>query len=144
MYLAGLAMLGIGFGAVALLSSFWSVIPAAIAVAGVAWVNIAFVTMRQRLTPAFLLGRVTTAARTLALLPIPLAAAFGGYLAAEFGLVTVYLTGAVLALAGTALLMLTPLWNRPIRQAQEPAWSSSRLQSLKPIDAPPTSADSAD
>jgi len=141
MYIAGLALLGFGFGAVAILSSFWAVVPAAVAVAGVAWVNIAFVTMRQRLTPGFLLGRVTTAARTIALLPIPVAAAFGGYLAAEYGLVAVYLTGAILALAVTALLMLTPLWRRPVRDVEEPAWSSSRLQSLQPIDAPPRSTD---
>jgi len=141
MYIAGLALLGLGFGAVAILSSFWAVVPAAVAVAGVAWVNIAFVTMRQRLTPGFLLGRVTTAARTIALLPIPVAAAFGGYLAAEYGLVAVYLTGAILALAVTALLMLTPLWRRPVRDVEEPAWSSSRLQSLQPIDAPPRSTD---
>jgi MFS family permease len=141
MYIAGLALLGLGFGAVAILSSFWAVFPAAVAVAGVAWVNIAFVTMRQRLTPGFLLGRVTTAARTIALLPIPVAAAFGGYLAAEYGLVAVYLTGSILALVVTALLMLTPLWRRPVRDVEEPAWSSSRLQSLQPIDAPPRSAD---
>ncbi len=141
MYIAGLALLGLGFGAVAILSSFWAVLPAAVAVAGVAWVNIAFVTMRQRLTPDFLLGRVTTAARTIALLPIPVSAAFGGYLAAEFGLVAVYLTGSILALTVTALLMLTPLWRRPVRDVEEPAWSSSRLQSLQPIDAPPRSAD---
>ena len=141
MYIAGLALLGLGFGAVAILSSFWAVIPAAVAVAGVAWVNIAFVTMRQRLTPGFLLGRVTTAARTIALLPIPVAAAFGGYLAAEYGLVAVYLTGSILALAVTAGLMLSPLWRRPVRDVEEPAWSSSRLQSLQPIDAPPRSAD---
>lgn len=141
MYIAGLALLGFGFGAVAVLSSFWSVIPAAVAVAGVAWVNIAFVTMRQRLTPSHLLGRVTTAARTIALLPIPVAAAFGGYLAAEYGIVAVYVAGSILALSGTALLMFTPLWTRPVREVDEPAWSSSRLQSLKPIDAPPQPTD---
>ena len=141
MYIAGLALLGVGFGAVALFSSFWSVIPAAVAVAGVAWVNIAFVTMRQRLTPSFLLGRVTTAARTIALLPIPVAAAFGGYLAAEYGLISVYFTGSILALAGTALLMLTPLWRRPVGDVEEPAWSSSRRESLQPTDAAPTRRD---
>jgi MFS family permease len=136
MYIAGLGLLGLGFGGVALLSSFWSVIPAAVAVSGVAWVNIAFVTMRQRLTPAFLLGRVTTAARTIALLPIPAAAALGGYVAGEFGLVTVYVVGSITALVGTALLMLTPLWSRPVSDVAKPSGPSSRLQSLQPIDAP--------
>ena len=75
------------------------------------------------------------------LAPDPRRRGFGGYLAAEFGLVAVYVAGSILALAGTALLMFTPLWTRPVREVDEPAWSSSRLQSLKPIDAPPQPTD---
>lgn len=110
-YVAGLAMLGGGYVMVAVVSSFWSFIPAGIALAGVTWVNVALATMRQRLTPQELLGRVIAASRTLAWAGLPLGAAIGGILADIVGLSWVYIGGAVGVLAIAALLLMTPLYR---------------------------------
>ena len=93
-YVIGLVMLGAGFGVVATMSSFWAVVPAGISIGGVSWVNIAFVTMRQRITPETMIGRVTAASRTLSYLLIPVGAAFGGVGVDTIGLVEIYLIGA--------------------------------------------------
>jgi MFS family permease len=128
-YVVGILMLGAGFAVVALMSSFWAVVPAGIAAAGVGWVNVAFVTMRQQVTPEALLGRVTAASRTISYFLIPLGAAVGGYAADAFGLVPVYLAGPLAILATAALLMLTPLWWAPIPEAPHPDWASEAMQS---------------
>ncbi len=94
MYVTGLLMLGGGFMVVALVANWFAVIPAGVAITGVTWVNVALVTMRQRLAPAEQMGRVIAASRTFAWAGLPAGAAIGGLLAGWFGVVPVYLAGA--------------------------------------------------
>lgn len=114
MYLLGLALLGGGFLAVALIASWVAVIPAGIAIAGVTFVNVALVTMRQRLAPPEHMGRVIAASRTFAWAGLPVGAALGGLLAGWFGVVPVYVAGSVAVLVVTALLATTPLYRDPV------------------------------
>lgn len=111
MYVIGLTMLGGGFLAVALLGSWLAVIPAGIAITGVTWVNVALVTMRQRLAPPEQMGRVIAASRTFAWAGLPLGAALGGLLASAFGVVPVYLVGSVAVIGVAALLTRTALYR---------------------------------
>lgn len=111
MYVTGLVLLGGGFVMVVAISSFWSFIPGGIALAGVTWVNVALATMRQRLTPPELLGRVIASSRTLAWAGLPVGAALGGVLAEAIGLKAVYIGGAIGVLVVAAVLMLTPLFR---------------------------------
>jgi MFS family permease len=114
MYVIGLVMLGGGFFIVAGSSSFWAVIPAGIALTGVGWVNVAFITMRQRLTPDRLLGRVMAATRTISYLLIPLGAAAGGFLAESIGLVAIYRTGAFIVGGLAIVLAVGPLGRQAV------------------------------
>jgi MFS family permease len=114
MYVLGLVMLGGGFLLVAGSRSFWAVVPAGVALTGVGWVNVAFVTMRQRLTPERLLGRVMATTRTISYLLIPLGAAAGGFLAESIGLVSIYRTGALVIFVVAVALALGPLGRRPV------------------------------
>jgi MFS family permease len=73
-------------------------------VAGMLW-NVITVSLRQRLVPARLLGRVTSAYRVVGLGAMPLGAAIGGVVADGFGLRAPWLVGgAALAVAGAAAL----------------------------------------
>lgn len=114
MYVIGLVMLGGGFFVVAGSSSFWAVIPAGVALTGVGWVNVAFITMRQRLTPERLLGRVMAATRTISYLLIPLGAAAGGFLAESIGLVDIYRSGAFIVGGLAIVLALGPLGRKAL------------------------------
>lgn len=125
MYIVGMALLGAGFGVMAIMQTFWAVIPAGIAIAGVGWVNVALVTMRQRITPQRLLGRVTAASRTIAYILIPVGAALGGVLAETIGLVPLYLIAATVTMAVAAGLTLTPLGWRPISDSDTARWSDA-------------------
>lgn len=114
MYVIGLFFVGIGFLALAILRSFWAVIPAGFTFAGMAWVNVALTTMRQRLTPPELLGRVISASRTLAWIGLPAGAAIGGLLAGYVGIIPVYVGGSLLVIAIAAFLLVTPLVRKPV------------------------------
>ena len=114
MYVLGLTLLGGGFIVVAFSNSFLAVIPAGLALTGVAWVNVALATLRQRLTPSRLLGRVIASSRTLAWLGLPLGAALGGAIAEVAGLRAVYAGGAGAVLVVAALLTLTPLFRNTV------------------------------
>ncbi len=114
MYLVGLAMLGGGFLVVALIPSWFAVIPAGLAVTGVTWVNVALVTMRQRLAPKDQMGRVIAASRTFAWAGLPAGAAIGGLLASVIGVVPVYLAGSIGVLIVAAFLTRTALYRRPV------------------------------
>jgi len=114
MYLLGLALLGGGFLTVALVGSWLAVIPAGIAVTGVTFVNVALVTLRQRLAPPESMGRVIAASRTFAWAGLPAGAAIGGLLAGWFGVVPVYIGGSVGVLVVTAFLATTPLYRDPV------------------------------
>ena len=111
MYVLGLIMLGGGFLIVAAIGSWLAVIPAGIAITGVTWVNVALVTMRQRLAPPEQMGRVIAASRTFAWAGLPLGAAVGGLLAGWFGVVPVYIAGSSGVLIVAALLTQTALFR---------------------------------
>jgi len=108
-YVIGLTMLGGGFLVVAILQSWLAVIPAGIAITGVTWVNVALVTMRQRLAPSEQMGRVIAASRTFAWAGLPLGAAIGGVLAGWVGVIPVYVFGSTGVIAVAALLTQTAL-----------------------------------
>jgi len=113
MYVLGLALFGIGFVLVSRSTSMLAVIPAGIGLSGVTWVNIALVTLRQRLTPPELLGRVITASRWIAWLPflfVPVA----GLLADALGLRTLYLQSAAALLVVALALTATKLYRDPV------------------------------
>jgi len=114
MYLVGLFMLGGGFLVVAIVGTWAAVIPAGIAITGVTWVNVALVTLRQKLAPPEQMGRVIAASRTLAWAGLPLGAALGGYLASEFGVVPVYITGSLGVLVVALFLTRTALFRQPV------------------------------
>jgi MFS family permease len=107
MYVLGLSMLGAGFLVVAVLQSWWAVIPAGIAITGVTWVNVALVTMRQRLAPKEQMGRVIAAS-------LPLGAALGGLLAGVFGVIPVYVFGSTGVVAVALILTRTALFREPV------------------------------
>ena len=125
MYIIGLAMLGAGFLAVAIMGNWLAIIPAGIAITGVTWVNVALVTMRQQLAPPDQMGRVIAASRTFAWAGLPLGAALGGMLAGVFGVVPVYVVGASSVIIVAILLMRTALYRDPVMAgAVDSAWSS--------------------
>ena len=93
---------------------WWAVIPAGFTFAGMAWVNVALTTMRQRLTPPELLGRVIAASRTLAWLGLPLGAALGGMIAGFVGVVAVYVGGSLLVIVIASFLLTTDLVRDPV------------------------------
>ncbi|TWP53711.1 MFS transporter [Lentzea tibetensis] len=66
--------------------------------------NVCSQSSRQRFTPAPLLGRVLTGHKMLAWGPIPLGALAGGFVAAEFGLRSVWVMQGVLFAVGLALV----------------------------------------
>jgi MFS family permease len=114
MYVVGLFMVGGGFLALALIGTFIAVVPAGLTFAGMAWVNVSLTTMRQRLTPPELLGRVIAASRTLAWLGLPLGAAIGGMIAGQIGVIPVYVGGSLLVLGIAAFLLGTALVRDPV------------------------------
>lgn len=114
MYIIGLVMLGGGFLVVALMGSWFAVIPAGIAITGVTWVNVSLVTMRQKLAPPEQMGRVIAASRTLAWAGLPIGAAMGGIIAEEVGIVPVYLGGSIGVLLVAAFLTTTALFRDPV------------------------------
>jgi len=114
MYIVGLAALGSGFFAVAIIGNWFAVIPAGIAIAGVTWVNVALVTMRQQLAPPEHMGRVIAASRTLAWAGLPIGAAVGGALAGMVGVVPVYMVGSGGVIVVALLLMRTALYRDPV------------------------------
>jgi MFS family permease len=84
----------------------------------VAW-NVVTVSLRQRITPDRLLGRVNAGYRVLAWGSMPIGAALGGVLAEAFGL---RVTFAVTAALSAVLLFLRPLiTNRRIAAAEAAA-----------------------
>jgi MFS family permease len=114
MYVIGLFLVGGGFLALALIGTFLAVIPAGLTFVGITWVNVSLTTMRQRLTPPELLGRVIAASRTLAWLGLPVGAAIGGVIAGEIGVLPVYVGGSLLVLSIATLLLGTALVRDPV------------------------------
>ncbi len=106
---------GLLFGAGAIGAGFTPSWPAAfpfgIAMAGVSVSQVAFVTLRQTLTPPALLGRVVAASRTISWAGIPVGAAVGGVLGDAIGLRPLFVGGGVAIAGVAALLILGPLWR---------------------------------
>jgi MFS family permease len=71
---------------------------------GIAW-NVITVSLRQRIVPDRLLGRVNAGYRLLAWGTMPLGAGLGGLLGDLFGLRAVFLTAAAASLAGVPLFL---------------------------------------
>lgn len=113
MFAFGLLLFGGGFILMALSGSFWGFIPAGIGVGGAGYANIAIVTMRQRLAPPEMLGRVVAASRTISWSLIPLGAAVGGAMADLVGLFPVYLVGGAGVLATAIAIIRTDVWSGP-------------------------------
>ncbi|MCP3996917.1 MAG: MFS transporter [bacterium] len=113
MFVFGLALFGAGFMLMIVSGSFWGVIPAGIGVGGVGYANIAIVTMRQRLAPPEMLGRVVAASRTISWSLIPLGAAIGGAMADWVGILPVYVIGSLGVLLAALAVMRTDVWSGP-------------------------------
>ena len=111
MFALGLLMFGSGFILMVMSGSFWGFIPAGLGSGGVGFANIAIVTMRQRLAPPEMLGRVIAASRTISWSLIPLGAAIGGALADAVGLTPVYIVGAGGVIVTAFAVMRTDVWS---------------------------------
>ena len=111
MFVVGLFLMGAGFVLVGVSTTFYAVIPAGIALAGVTWVNVAIATLRQRIAPTEMLGRVISASRTLSWIGLPAGAVVGGIIAERVGLVPLYITGSAIVAVVAAVLGLSPLWK---------------------------------
>lgn len=94
---------GVAMLAVALTGSLAVAAPAFVVVGLTSglW-NIATITLRQRIVPDRLLGRVTSAYRLVGLGAMPLGSVVGGLLARAYGLGTPLVVGGVLSVLGTA------------------------------------------
>jgi len=75
------------------------------------------VSLRQRIVPAELLGRVTAVYRMIALGAFTVGGLGGGLLAREFGLAAPFLAGSA-AMTVTAIVVLPVLSNRKLRAAR--------------------------
>ncbi|MCP4307254.1 MAG: MFS transporter [bacterium] len=113
MFAVGLFLFGGGFLVMAFSNSFWGFIPAGIGVGGVGFANIAIVTMRQRLAPPEMLGRVVAASRTIAWSLIPIGAALGGAIADWIGLLPIYLMGGAGVIVTAIAVMRSEVWSGP-------------------------------
>lgn len=111
MFALGLLLFGSGFIVMTLSGSFWGFIPAGLGFGGVGFANIAIVTMRQRLAPPEMLGRVVAASRTISWSLIPLGAALGGAVSDVVGLTPVYLVGAGAVVVTAIAIMRTEVWS---------------------------------
>ncbi len=115
----GLVTMGAGFVVVSWTATVWvAAVAAGVALAGLSWINVAFTTLRQRLAPIEVLGRVVSASRAISWSGIPAGAALGGFVADAIGLITLFRISAFSVIGVGLVLMATPLWTRPM-PAQE-------------------------
>ncbi|HZX01648.1 MFS transporter [Kribbella sp.] len=106
MLLMGVATVGFG-----LATNLAVVIPGAVLLGlGGTWWNVVTITLRQRIVPPELLGRVTAVYRMVAICAAPLGAVGAGFLAHHTGLRTPYLVMGLLQLAAT--VAFAPLLRR--------------------------------
>lgn len=114
---------GLVFGAGAtgagLAGGAWAVLPFGVAMAGVSINQVAFVTLRQRLTPPALLGRVIAASRTIAWGGIPVGLMIGTPIGDLVGLRPLFVGSGILIAAVAALMILGPLWGAEARLTGE-------------------------
>lgn len=111
MVLSGVAVVLFG-----VLSDLAPVAVAAVALGfGSTWWNVVSITLRQRVVPAELLGRVTAVYRMVAFCAAPLGAVGAGFLAHRTDLRTPYLVMGLIQLAAT--VVSAPLIRREVRAA---------------------------
>jgi predicted MFS family arabinose efflux permease len=108
---------GVMLATPAFTSNPW-VIATAFLVGGVTVVmgNVVMVSLRQRVTPDRLLGRVNSAYRLVAWGTMPIGALLGGVVAATFGLPTLFVVAALIA--ASPLLFIRLLSNRAMKAAE--------------------------
>jgi len=111
MFTLGLLLFGFGFLVMAFSGTFWGFIAAGLGVGGVGFSNIAIVTMRQRLAPPEMLGRVIAASRTISWSLIPVGAALGGAFADWVGIFPVYIVGTTGVIVTAVLVFRTQVWS---------------------------------
>lgn len=102
-------LFGAGAVGAGISEGWWAVIPFGVATGGVAINQAAFVTLRQRLTPPDVMGRVIAASRTIAWVGIPIGASLGGALGDVIGLRPLFVIGGGLIVLVAFVLVLTPL-----------------------------------
>lgn len=101
----------------AMTSNVWAIATSMALAGGVVVLgNVVMVSLRQRVTPTRLLGRVNSAYRLIAWGTMPLGALLGGLVADAFGLVTLFWVGTVVSLI--PLLLLRVLTNKNMDQAE--------------------------
>ncbi len=83
--------------------------------------NVPTMSLRQRIVPPALLGRVTSAYRVVGLGMMPVGAAAAGVLARHFGLHAPYLAGAVLVAISAAVFLPMLRWPDPVDRSTAPA-----------------------
>jgi predicted MFS family arabinose efflux permease len=149
----GAGLFGLGATVAGTTIGVVTVFPFGLAMAGVSINQVAFVTLRQRLTSPDRLGRVVAASRTISFAGIPLGAALGGVLGDAIGLRPLFVGGGLLIAATAALLVGGPLWTvradsatfdlgtvdalRPDVVAREPARSSASPEGGMPTTRDP-------
>ena len=113
MLVAGGLMLGVP----AFTTNAW-VVAAFFVIGGVTVVmgNVVMVSLRQRVTPDRLLGRVNSAYRLVAWGTMPIGALLGGVVADAFGLPALFVAAAVVSM--TPLLFMSVLSNRAMDEAE--------------------------
>lgn len=97
--------------------------------------NVITVSLRQRVTPDHLLGRVNSGYRLVAWGTMPLGAATGGVIAQVFGLTTAFTVAALLTLSLVVVILvrLTDAhMDRAEREAEEAKSAPSNLRSQEP------------
>jgi MFS family permease len=145
---SGVVVMVLGVQAVAMLATGFApsvpVLAASSALAGATsgmW-NVATISLRQRIVPDALLGRVTSAYRLVAFAAMPVGAALGGLLARAYGLPAPFRLAGVL-LAGCALAALRWLPPAAIAAAEAGAPAHDEDVPADPSDAVPARPDLA-
>jgi len=113
-FIVGLALMGIGLVVTSISTNFAAALPVGLVLVGVSWVNVALATLRQRLTPPELLGRVAAASRTIAWAGMPVSGVVGGLVGERIGLGPLYTAAGIVVGVVVAWLATTQLWRRPV------------------------------
>ncbi len=108
----GLIVYGGGFVLVTFASSALAgLILLGITFVGLSWLNVGIVTLRQLVTPAHVLGRVTAASRALMWGALPFGALLGTWVADRIGFEVMARYSPLLVVGAGVLLIASPLWN---------------------------------
>ena len=103
--------------------------------------NVATISLRQRIVPDALLGRVTSAYRLVAFAAMPVGAALGGLLARAYGLAAPFtVAGVLLAGCTVAALRWLPASAIAAAEAAAPAPDPEPEAATEPVAAHPDPA----